>query len=192
MVTSGPKHFGLKSPFLFFLPRAQVSCTYFRPPTTPLPHPTYLPCGTHLPIQAPKPHSSRFSLVSSICVRFCNHCISCSSIKGGGRCASVATIVKGGGHYCTSSLQQQQSPPLLGSTFFLFICVRFCHCHISCNNNNVITRRGGGGRGGRACNNTTIVPTIATTTSITLGESIFFRLCVLGSTIVASCVATTT
>ncbi len=36
-----------------------------------------------------------------------------------------------------------------GGTFFLFICVRFCHCRILCNNNNVITRRRGGGRGGR-------------------------------------------
>jgi len=34
-----PKIFGPRSPLFFFLPGAQVSCTYLSPPTIPLPHP---------------------------------------------------------------------------------------------------------------------------------------------------------
>ncbi len=127
------------------------SCTYLRPPTNP-PSPSCLPPLWYPPPHpSPKPHSSKFFLVSSICVRFCHCCILCGSIRGGGRCASVASLVRGGEHYCTPiELATTTITSIVGGhIFILFICVRFCHCLISCSNNNVIARRGGGGRGGR-------------------------------------------
>lgn len=128
-----------------FLPTRSPGFLHLPPPSNYPPSPSCLPPLWYPPPHpSPKPHSSGFFLVSSICVKFCHHCISCSSIRGG----RWASIVRGGRAllHCHWACNNNNHLHSWEAIFFLFICVRFCHCRISCN--NVITRRRGGGRGG--------------------------------------------
>lgn len=142
------KTFWPQEPFSF-LPTRSPGFLHLPPPSNYPPPPSCLPplwCPP--PHPSPKPHSGGFFLVSSICVRFCHHCISCSSVRGGGRCASVASIVRGGERYCTAiELATTTITSIVGRC--IFFCLFVLDFSISCNNNNVIARRGGGGRGGR-------------------------------------------